>query len=162
MFTERLEVEYGQQRLLTLPRLRGRGKARIDSRHLIEGLIRKPGAFSQYQYREELFPSSLFRMAFDPWERTHPRTAHREYLQILRRAARESQERVEAAIQEELGNDGMNAAGIQAQLAASSGLRDRVPSVAVSTVDLRAYDSLLSGGLLDAVPAPGSDGSEAS
>ena len=161
LFAERLEVEYGQQRLLTFPRLRGRAKARIDSRHLIEGLLRKPGAFDRYPYREELFPSTLFRMAFDQLERTHPRTANREYLQILRLAAQESQERGEAAILEELGNTGMNAAGIQAHLTSPSGPENRVPVVAVASIDLRTYDALLSGGVPVETSAPGTGGSEA-
>jgi hypothetical protein len=27
--------------------------------------VRKPGAFENYRYREELFPTSRFRMAWD-------------------------------------------------------------------------------------------------
>jgi len=46
-----------------LPRLRGRSKHRIDYRHIIEWLVRKPGAFENYRYKEDLFPTSRFRMA---------------------------------------------------------------------------------------------------
>jgi hypothetical protein len=48
-----------------LPRLRGRGKHRIDYRHMIDWLVRKPGAFENYRYRQDLFPTSWFRMAYD-------------------------------------------------------------------------------------------------
>jgi hypothetical protein len=42
--------------------LRGRGKHRVDYRHIIHWLVRKPGAFENYRYRDELFPPSRFRM----------------------------------------------------------------------------------------------------
>ncbi len=48
-----------------MPRLRGRGKHRVDYRHIIDWLVRKPGAFENYRYREDLFPTSRFRMAYD-------------------------------------------------------------------------------------------------
>ena len=38
---------------------------RIDYRHVIWWLVRKPGAFARYRYREELFPSLMFRRAYD-------------------------------------------------------------------------------------------------
>ena len=37
----------------------------MDYRHIIDWLVRKPGAFENYRYRDELFPTSRFRMAFD-------------------------------------------------------------------------------------------------
>ena len=33
--------------------------------HIIDWLIRKPGAFENYRYREELFPTTRFRLAYD-------------------------------------------------------------------------------------------------
>ena len=49
----------------SLERLRGQGKHKIQYRHVIEWLLRKPGAFENYRYREDLFPTSRFRMAYD-------------------------------------------------------------------------------------------------
>jgi len=46
---------------LTLPRLHGRGQQRIDYHHVIWSSLRKLGAFAEYRYRDELFPSLLFR-----------------------------------------------------------------------------------------------------
>ncbi|HEX3681724.1 MAG TPA: IS21 family transposase [Bryobacteraceae bacterium] len=60
-----IEVWYGNRKVEELPRLRGRGKHRIDYRHMIDWLVRKPGAFENYRYREDLFPSSWFRMTYD-------------------------------------------------------------------------------------------------
>jgi hypothetical protein len=63
-YANELEV-YKAHWVETLPRLRGEGAARIDYRHIIGSLVRKPGAFAAYRYREELFPSLTFRQAYD-------------------------------------------------------------------------------------------------
>ena len=42
---EELQVWYAQRQVDTLPRLRGSGKHRIQYRHIIDWLVRKPGAF---------------------------------------------------------------------------------------------------------------------
>ncbi len=65
LYVEHLEVWYAQRRIDTLPRLRGEGKHRIDYRHIMDWLVRKPGAFENYRYRDDLFPTSRFRMAYD-------------------------------------------------------------------------------------------------
>ena len=65
VFAEQLEVWYAQRQVETLPRLRGQGKHRIQYRHIIDWLVRKPGAFDNYRYRDDLFPTSRFRIAYD-------------------------------------------------------------------------------------------------
>jgi len=65
VFMEHLEVWYAQRLIERLPRLRGRDRSAINYRHVIDWLVRKPGAFAQYRYRQELFPSSHFRLAYD-------------------------------------------------------------------------------------------------
>jgi hypothetical protein len=81
MYLDHVEVWYGQRKVEDLPRLRGRSKHRIDYRHLIEWLIRKPGAFENYRYQEDLFPTSRFRMAYDALKETTPNRCSKEYLQ---------------------------------------------------------------------------------
>lgn len=95
---DHLEVWYGQREVERLPRLRGRKKHAINYRHVIDWLVRKPGAFENYRYRDELFPTSRFRMAYDALcERDRP-GASKEYLQILHLAARESETEVDDAL----------------------------------------------------------------
>ncbi len=65
MHAERLELYHSWTHVLTLPRLIGRNQRRIDYRHLIWSLVRKPSAFAAYCYRDELFPSTVFRHAYD-------------------------------------------------------------------------------------------------
>ena len=62
-------------------------------------LVRKPGAFENYRYREDMFPTSHFRIAYDWLCRDHgPRKGVREYLKILQMAARDSQDAVQDAL----------------------------------------------------------------
>jgi hypothetical protein len=64
-YAERIEVWYGQKQIHCLPRLSGHGKHHINYRYIIDSLVRKPGTFANCRYREELFPTSYFRMAYD-------------------------------------------------------------------------------------------------
>jgi len=54
LYGEHRGVWYAQQLVEALPRLRGRDRHRVNYRHLIDRLVRKPGAFAQYRYRQEL------------------------------------------------------------------------------------------------------------
>ena len=96
--SESLELYHGAAHVLTLPRLAGRNQRRIDYRHLIWSLVRKPGAFANYCYREELFPSTVFRRAYDALLETRPVQADRDYLRLLHLAASDSEANVEQAI----------------------------------------------------------------
>ena len=84
-----LEVYYAGQCVETMPRLVGEQKHQINYRHLIDSLLRKPGGFRHYRYRSDLFPSLVFRQAWDQLNRWYaPRKADLIYLRILRLAAR--------------------------------------------------------------------------
>src|SRR5919199_456311 len=88
---ETLELFRGTTQLLTVPRLLGQGQHRIDYRHVIWSLVRKPGAFANYRYRDELFPSLTFRRAYDALVAARPARADREYVRVLHPAARTPQ-----------------------------------------------------------------------
>jgi transposase len=141
--TESIEIWYGQRKVEQFPRLRGEGKHRIDYRHIIEWLVRKPGAFENYRYREELFPSSRFRMAYDHLgERRGPATATREYLKILHLSAIEGETLVDGALRTLFeSGDVISADEIEALLKKKSGRA--LTDVAVDAVDLDRYDRLL-------------------
>lgn len=95
---ETLEVYLGTAHLHTLPRLPGQGQHRIDYRHIIWSLVRKPGAFAQYRYRDDLFPSLSFRRAYDALTAALPGRADREYVRLLHLAASRTEAEVEAAL----------------------------------------------------------------
>lgn len=143
LYAERLELWYGQQRIETMGRLRGRGKHRVHYRHIIDWLIRKPGAFENYLYRDDLFPTSRFRMAYDWLRLHHPQGAIREYLAILELAARESETAVDEALR------CLITSGREIRFTAIEGdLRSQsrpqgVSDVVIDAVDLGVYDALL-------------------
>jgi len=144
LYLDRVEVWYAQRKVEELPRLRGRSKHRVDYRHIIDWLVRKPGAFESYRYREDLFPSSQFRMAYDALRETRPQSASKEYLKILELAAKQSEARVEDALRVLLGNgepEGIDSQAVEALLVEA----ERIPavtSVEIAPVDLASFDAL--------------------
>jgi hypothetical protein len=104
--------------------------------------VRKPGAFANYLYREELFPGTVFRQAYDRLKVAEERTADRHYLQLLSLAAREGEDRVAAAMGQIL-----RAGEVPLFAAVEAGLQAPAPAAASSVVaftpDLHDYDGLL-------------------
>ena len=94
-FSERIEVRYGGVLVETLPRIIGHHRHYIQYRHVIASLVRKPGAFLSYRYREDLYPTSRFREAYDRLVANNEKQGVRAYLSILEMAAKESEERVD-------------------------------------------------------------------
>ena len=60
LYLDHVEVWYGQRKVEDLPRLRGRSKHRVDYRHIIEWLVRKPGAFENYGIKRICFRPAGF------------------------------------------------------------------------------------------------------
>ena len=124
---------------------RGGSGAVIDYRHLIGHLQRKPGAFENYRWREELFPSPVYRSAHDWLERRDPSTAARHYLDILRLAADEGETAVENALEQLLADHRatVTARDAREMLATWADLKAEWRSRQPLTVDLTDYDQLL-------------------
>lgn len=94
-----IEVFYSDQVVERFPRLRGEGKHRVNYRYIIDSLVAKPGAFARYRYREELFPTLTFRLAYDALVAARGSRADLEYLRILQLAARTMETGVNLALQ---------------------------------------------------------------
>lgn len=143
---DRVEVWYGQRKVAEMPRLRGRRKHRVDYRHIIDWLVRKPGAFENYRYRDELFPTSRFRMVFDVLAEKHGSRGSKEYLRILELAARESESKVDEALRVLLNqaDEEISAPRIKEMLRVED--RTSLRDVEVAVVDLRLFDQLCSDG----------------
>ena len=76
-----IEVWYANQRIETLPRVPGAHHYQINYRHVIDSLLRKPGGFRNYRYRDDLFPREVFRQAWDVLnQHLPPRRADLTYL----------------------------------------------------------------------------------
>lgn len=144
LYEDRLEVWYAKKCQLSVDRLPGRNGHRINYRHIIWSLVQKPGAFALYRYREELFPTLVFRRAYDRLTEKHAdRAADREYLRILHLAASTMESEVETALKLLLETGQLeNADQVKALVAPA---RAEVPDLAVPVVDLRLYDEHLEG-----------------
>lgn len=142
---EALQLYQGSVKLFELPRLLGQGKHRIDYRHLSWSLVRKPGAFAAYRYREELFPSLAFRRAYDRLAQGAPERADREYVRLLHLAASTSELDVQAALMLLLESRGVPTFDAVREL-----VREpkpvHVPELAPAELDFSPYDWLLAGG----------------
>jgi len=95
---ETLEGYVGSALAFTLPRLVGKQQHRIDYHHVIWGLVRKPGAFAAYRYRDDLFPTTTFRLAYDRLLVARQERGNHEYVRILHLAATTGEADVETAL----------------------------------------------------------------
>ncbi len=137
-----LEVYYQSRCILEVPRLIGARQHQINYRHVISSLLRKPGGFRDYRYREALFPTLVFQQAWEYLNQHHaPRRADLIYLRILHLAAQHLEADVAAALTclleaPDPWDDTTVAELVQPQLPAA-------PDLAPLTVDLQSYDQLL-------------------
>lgn len=143
LYEDRLEAYFGDKLELACDRLRGRNGHRIDYRHVIWSLVRKPGGFARYVYREEMFPSVVFRRAYDAIQTPHRGTAgDLEYLRILYLAASTMQADVEAALGSLL-DEGAPITSDQVKTQVGCATAPTIPALAAPTIDLHTYDLLL-------------------
>lgn len=143
LHAERVEVWYADKLVFEVPRLRGKGKHKINYRHVIDWLVRKPGAFADYRYQADMFPSSIFRMAYDQLLVQQPSRASKEYLGILHKAALSGETAVEGVLRQLLDCDQLiDAKTVQAGLERADPVRPAT-EVEVPAVDLSVYDALL-------------------
>ena len=137
----------GSKEVGRLPLSRGDRGAVIDFRHLIGHLLRKPGAFAGYRWREELFPTLAYRAAYDRLERAGG-YADKRYLEVLKVAADEGVTAVENTLEQLLATprgviSAENVMGfLDAWREQKQEWRERNPL----EVDLSQYDELLDGG----------------
>jgi hypothetical protein len=139
-----VEVWYRNKLTERMPRLRGERYHRIDYRHVIWSLVRKPGAFARYRYREELFPSLVFRRAYDALVDARGERADVEYVRVLHLAASTMQSDVEVALEALLARGERPDFITVKALAAPE--KPSIPVVHIPAPDLAVYDRLLAGG----------------
>jgi hypothetical protein len=140
---ETLDVWHGARKVDTLPRLRGRGKHRVAYRHVIDWLVRKPGAFEEYRYRDAMFPTSRFRMAYDVLKDRRTGRAVKDYLEVLLRAAREGESVVDEALRSLLDTERVPDGEAVAEALRQGRRPPAVIDVSIADVDLTMYDRLL-------------------
>lgn len=143
LYAEYLEVYYKQRLIVKIPRLRGQNKHLVQYRHVIDSLIKKPGAFKNYRYRDDLFPNSNFRLVYDELKMLNPNKADKEYLLILHLAAKESEQRVDETLRFLLDqNKVINFQTVETIVKS----KEELPKATVIKIDevrLKDYDELL-------------------
>ena len=143
IYVDCLEVWYAQRKVEHIPRLRGEGKYCICYRHIIDWLVRKPGAFENYRYKSEMFPSSYFRIAYDYLKRDNPLRANKEYVAILYLAHKEGETRTESAIRYLLSQEQPLSSERVRQIIAEENKLPPITDIAIDDISLKAYDELL-------------------
>ena len=98
LYAEHLEVYYKGTFVDRMERVRGEKEARVDYRHVIGSLVRKPGAFARYRFREQMFPTMTFRLAYDALREWRGERADVEYVRILHLAATTMETMVDSAL----------------------------------------------------------------
>jgi hypothetical protein len=143
IYDARIEIYFVGVCELRCERLVGHGLHRIDYRHVIWSLMRKPAAFARYIYREELFPSLIFRRAYDAIQTPHHGTpGDLEYLRILHLAASTLEADVEAALAR-LFEDHLSITSDAVKAIVLRPAKVEAPSLTALDVDLASYDDLI-------------------
>jgi transposase len=138
-----VELHHRGERVAVMDRIIGSGKHRIDYRHIIHSLVRKPGAFRRYVFREALFPSLEYRRAYDALAVDGADQADLDYVRILHLAASDGEECVRNVLST------LMAAGltptyeaVRAEVRGERVAEDR-PYLNITAPDLAVYDRLL-------------------
>ena len=150
LYDERLELFNGPERVLVLPRVfatAGKRARRVDYRHLIDTLVRKPQAFRYSQLRDDLLPSPDYALIWQHVDDVlEPHEACRYIVRLLHLAAQADCEQV-------LGQFVL-AAIARGELPDNLSCRRRfshehsvVPELHVVQHALSDYDTLLVGGM---------------
>jgi len=137
-------VWYAQRRIEILPRLRGENGHYINYRHVIDTLVRKPGAFENYRYKDDMFPTSLFRIAYDLLRNQHGiKQGNKQYLKILELAAKENQTSVNEALRFLINHADTIDFDTVGQIVKSEQQPPAVTDICIGNIDLNSYDYLL-------------------
>jgi hypothetical protein len=142
-----IEVWYANQQIETLPRVPGANHYRINYRHVIDSLLRKPGGFRNYRHREDLFPQEVFRQAWEALnQRLPPRQADLIYLRILKQAAAGLETDVAQALtlllEQHQSQNPWDEKTI-AELTQAAAIPVAIPRLVAQLVNLSIYDQLL-------------------
>jgi len=142
VYEKHLEVRYAGATLWSMPRLLGKSRHGINYRHVIWSLVRKPGAFARYPFREDLFPTLTFRRAYEALERHSAGIkADAAYLRILHLAASTMESEVDAALALLLEQGTVPLPDLVKELVNPE--KPPIPNLAEPQVDLTAFDALL-------------------
>jgi transposase InsO family protein len=142
IYENHLQVFYANTLIQAMPRLSGRSHHAVDYRHVIWSLVQKPGALARYRYREALFPTLVFRRAYEALQRAYPGiSGDSAYLRILHLAASTQEADVHTALELLLDAGQVPEAERVKELVRP--VAPPIPAMSAPAVDLAVYDTLL-------------------
>ena len=134
-----VSILYDGKEVARHPRIPGKG--RVHYRHVIKWLVRKPGAFAGYQFREDMFPQPVFRQAHERLKVTDDNLADRNYLLLLELAHDRGEDTIANTLGELLR---------EGRTPSADAVKERLARPAASPVaitpfvpSMRSYDALL-------------------
>jgi len=142
VYPDQVILFYANKKLQSMPRVRTKTLEGINYRHIIDALIRKPGAFANYQYHEAMFPRLCFRKAYDHLKAQVPGKADEHYLKLLQLAKLHSEQEVADAL--ELLREERQVPTMEAVKSLIDAYAQERLKVHVHQPDVADYDSLLS------------------
>ncbi|MFK7973892.1 MAG: IS21 family transposase [Rickettsiaceae bacterium] len=141
IYRSSIELYYGRRCIQKMPKLASGQAHAINYRHIITQLIRKPGAFEDYKYRDCLFPRVIFRKTYDVYKKVYPSRGHKLYLKILQLAALHGENIVSQILEKEFAlGKCPSLEKIANQLTVK---QEACPEVKVSIIELKLYDTLV-------------------
>ena len=144
LYADWVEVYYKDHLVAGMERVRGEGEVNVNYRHVIGSLVRKPGAFARYRFREQMFPTMTFRLAYDALRKWRGERADVEYARILHLAATTMECTVDSALALLLETGEPFDYAVVRELANPTA--PRAPVLSLNGMpDLRVYDGLLAG-----------------
>jgi len=144
IYADHIEAWYAQRCIEILPRLRGENGHYINYRHVIDTLVRKPGAFENYRYKDDMFPTSQFRFTYDILRHQYGiKQANKQYLKILELAARENQTAINEALRFLINRADVIDFDTVYKMVKSKQQPPAVTDVFVGEIDIDGYDCLL-------------------
>jgi hypothetical protein len=143
-----IKLMYGASVIQTMPQIKSTTgvEASINYRHIIKSLLRKPGAFKNYVYRDHLFPNTSFRTAHDTLVAHYPVNGAKQYLQILQLAAMGSESEVQTILEQMmLNNEAPSFVEVEEQIKINhrSQNMSAIADIKIIAPSLESYDALL-------------------
>lgn len=156
IYETQVEFYHDQRLLVAHPRLLGDSGVRIDWRHLLAELRRKPGAFTHYRHRAHFFPGEPWWQAYNTLRNTlSEKRLNVEYLNLLALALEHGRPRVEELLGRLMAEGRLNLDHARRELGATSANGDAAmaqsavgeQNSAALHAQLRCYDGLITAAL---------------
>ena len=139
VYTNKIQVIHEQEKVCEHKRLYGpKGIASIQLEHIIDGLIKKPGAIKDWKYRDLLFEKEAWKRFYERLIKSGGRD--KDYLKCLKLVSTHGRELVTTAMELALEEDVVNLSFLEELLEGKESL-----DLSPLNINLDSYDHFLQG-----------------